>query len=85
MKSIKAKIYEVNHRYKKVLDEGEIMGEEENSNDLIIILNKAIARDIQVFVQYMLQHSTWIAKAPANPKDTPSESQRKFVGTHFPY
>jgi bacterioferritin len=61
------------------------MSEIEGSTDLINLLNKAIARELQVSIQYMLQHSIWIAKAPDKPDKTSSDDQRKFVGTHFPY
>jgi bacterioferritin len=61
------------------------MGELEGSTELIDLLNKAVARELQVSIQYMLQHSIWNAKAPAKPDEAPSESQRKFVGTHFPF
>jgi bacterioferritin len=64
---------------------GERMGEEEGSTELIELLNKAVARELQVSIQYMLQHSIWITKAPAKPDEEVSESQRKFVGTHFPF
>jgi bacterioferritin len=64
---------------------GDSMGEGEDSTDLINLLNKAIARELQVSIQYMLQHSIWIAKAPERPNEEISESQRKFVGTHFPF
>jgi bacterioferritin len=57
----------------------------EVSKELIELLNKAVARELQVSIQYMLQHSIWIAKAPAKPDEEVSETQRKFVGTHFPF
>lgn len=61
------------------------MGESEGSKELMELLNKAIARELQVSIQYMLQHSLWTVKAPAESDETPSGSQRKFVGTHFPF
>jgi bacterioferritin len=61
------------------------MGEVEGSNELLELLNKAVARELQVSIQYMLQHSIWIAKAPTKPDEEISEAQRKFVGTHFPF
>ncbi len=61
------------------------MVNEEGSNELIDLLNKAVARELQVCIQYMLQHSIWIAKGPERPDEEISEAQRKFVGTHFPY
>jgi bacterioferritin len=61
------------------------MGEEEGSTELIALLNKAVARELQVSVQYMLQHSIWVVKAPAKQDDTATDEQRKFVGTHFPF
>jgi bacterioferritin len=61
------------------------VSEVEESNELLELLNKAVARELQVSIQYMLPHSIWIAKAPAKPDEEISEAQRKFVGTHFPY
>lgn len=61
------------------------MSEVEGSNELLDLLNKAVARELQVSIQYMLQHCIWIAKAPEKPDKEISEAQRKFVGTHFPY
>jgi len=55
------------------------------SAELIELLNKAVARELQVSIQYMLQHSVWIAKAPKESDQPTSEDQRKFVGTHFPF
>jgi bacterioferritin len=57
----------------------------ETSTELIELLNMAVARELQVSIQYMLQHAIWIAKAPEKPGEDISESQRKFVGTHFPF
>jgi bacterioferritin len=57
----------------------------EGSKELIELLNKAVARELQVSIQYMLQHSIWIAKAPKDSNEEVSEEQRKFVGTHFPF
>jgi bacterioferritin len=61
------------------------MVKEEGSKELIDLLNRAVARELQVSIQYMLQHSIWIAKAPERPDEEVSEVQRKFVGTHFPF
>jgi bacterioferritin len=61
------------------------MANKQYSNDVMVLLNQAVARELQVSIQYMLQHSTWIAKAPDKPDNEPSEAQRKFVGTHFPF
>jgi bacterioferritin len=61
------------------------MANKQYSNDVMVLLNQAVARELQVSIQYMLQHSTWIAKAPKDKSETPSDSQRKFVGTHFPF
>jgi bacterioferritin len=60
------------------------MVDNEGSSTIIGFLNKALARELQVSIQYMLQHSTWTANAPEK-QDEATESQRKFVGTHFPY
>jgi len=60
------------------------MVEDEGSAELIEFLNRAVARELQVSVQYMLQHSIWVVKAPAK-EDSVTDEQRKFVGTHFPF
>jgi bacterioferritin len=57
----------------------------EVSSKLINLLNKAVAREMQVSIQYMLQHSILNAQAPDKSDKIGSEKQDKFVGTHFPF
>ena len=51
------------------------------SPELLNLLNKSISREMQVSIQYMLQHSTWNARLPATAGQT-SAKQSKFVGSH---
>ncbi len=54
------------------------------STELMELLNRALAREIQVSIQYMLQHSIWVAHTPVKDGEEVSDKQRKFLGTHFP-
>jgi bacterioferritin len=61
------------------------MVDEEDSSKLLALLNKAIAREMQVSIQYMLQHSILNVKASDKSGKTSSDKQEKFIGTHFPF
>lgn len=61
------------------------MAKGDNSSKLMKLLNKAVAREMQVSIQYMLQHSILNASAPDKSDKKGSEKQDKFVGTHFPF
>jgi bacterioferritin len=61
------------------------MDKKEDSSKLLKLLNKAVAREIQVSIQYMLQHSILNVHASDKSEKTSSDKQDKFVGTHFPY
>lgn len=61
------------------------MAKKEVSSKLMKLLNKVVARELQVSIQYMLQHSILNASAPDKSDKKGSEKQDKFVGTHFPY
>ena len=54
------------------------------SPELISLLNKAIAREIQVSIQYMLQHAIWNATESVESVEKTSYKQSKFVGSHSP-
>jgi bacterioferritin len=69
----------------KNLRRSEHMDKAANSTDLMNLLNKALAREIQVSIQYMLQHSLWTAHTPDKSKEIASDKQKKFLGTHFPF
>lgn len=61
------------------------MVKEDGISKLLILLNKAVAREMQVSIQYMLQHSVLNARVTDAKNNKSSEKQDKFVGTHFPY
>lgn len=52
------------------------------SSNLIDLLNSAIAREMQVSIQYMLQHAIWSAKGTNGIKKEVYTNQSKFVGSH---
>jgi len=54
---------------------------EATSPELLSLLNHAIARELQVSVQYMLQHAIGAGQAAASG-ETPSPEQSKFVASH---
>ena len=53
--------------------------------DLLDLLNKAIARELQVSIQYMFQHSLGTGEQFAVPGKTPAARRRKFVASMVPY
>jgi len=52
------------------------------SSDLLNLLNKAIARELQVSIQYMFQHAIGAGQGSAVSGKTPSAEQIKFVASH---
>ena len=61
------------------------MGENETVSDLVSLLNQAIARELQVSIQYMFQHSMGGGlEAPASGR-TQVAKRLKFVATRWPY
>lgn len=58
------------------------METETGSTDLLYLLNRALARELQVSVQYMMQHSIEAGKASVTPGKAPLTKQSKFVGSH---
>ena len=61
------------------------MSEEAPPAELLELLNQAIARELQVSIQYMLQHAIGTGQAAAAPGKTQAAKQSKFLGSHFPY
>jgi bacterioferritin len=61
------------------------MVSDKDSEELLVLLNKAVAREMQVSIQYMLQHSLLNAQTPDKADKSGQDKQDKFVGTHFPY
>lgn len=60
---------------KKLLDSSVLLG----------LLNLALERELQVSVQYMMQHGIAAGQKEAGVPLTSSEKQHNFVATHFPY
>ena len=60
------------------------MDNEKVSSELLNLLNKAIARELQVSIQYMFQHSIGSSQEDAVSGKTLSARQSKFVESHSP-
>jgi bacterioferritin len=54
------------------------------SAELLNLLNKAIARELQVSIQYMFQHSIGASKGASTSGKTLSAKRNKFVASHSP-
>jgi bacterioferritin len=54
----------------------------EASSNLLHLLNEAIARELQVVIQYMLQHAIGAGQGSAAAGNTQSAKQVKFVASH---
>lgn len=54
------------------------------SSELFNLLNAALARELQVSVQYMLQHAIWNGKTSMSKSELKESKSKKFVATHFP-
>lgn len=52
------------------------------SSNLLGMLNQAIARELQVVIQYMLQHAIGAGQWPTVAGNTPAARQAKFVASH---
>jgi bacterioferritin len=63
--------------------EGEVE-QQGNQSELLSLLNKAIARELQVCIQYMFQHSIGAGPAYAVSGKTRAARQSKFVASHSP-
>jgi bacterioferritin len=60
------------------------MENERSSSKLLNLLNKAIARELQVSIQYMIQHSIGASREASAPGKTLSAKRHKFVASHSP-
>ena len=60
------------------------MGNRGASPELLTLLNKAVARELQVTIQYMFQHTIGAGQEPAASGKTLAAKQIDFVGTHWP-
>lgn len=61
------------------------MSEEATPAGLLELMNQAIARELQVSIQYMFQHAIGTGQATAASGKTQAAKQSKFLGSHFPY
>ena len=55
------------------------------SSQLLGLLNQAVARELQVSVQYMLQHAMGAGQALAGSAQSASDKQGNFVASHSMY
>ena len=61
------------------------MKKEADSSQLLDLLNKALARELQVSVQYMIQHAIGASQATKASGKTSSAKRLQFVASHSPY
>jgi bacterioferritin len=61
------------------------MEKEGTSSNLINLLNMAVARELQVSIQYMFQHALGASQGLEVSGETPSTKQSKFVASHALY
>jgi bacterioferritin len=54
-------------------------------SELVSLLNQAIARELQVSIQYMFQHSLGTGLKPGGPARSPAARRQDFVATKRPY
>jgi bacterioferritin len=55
------------------------MQDKGGSLELISLLNRGVAREMGVSIQYMLQHSIWNAKESAKPAGVMNSKQSQFI------
>ncbi len=60
------------------------MENEGTSSEPMDLLNRAIARELQVCIQYMFQHSIGTEQGSAASRGTPAARQSRFVASHSP-
>jgi bacterioferritin len=56
----------------------------QTSSELFRQLNAALARELQVSVQYMLQHAVWNGKTSTSKEELKESKSKKFVASHTP-
>jgi bacterioferritin len=61
------------------------MEDERTVSELLSLLNQAIARELQVSIQYMFQHSLGGGLEPPVSRKTPAARRHNFVATKRPY
>jgi len=57
----------------------------ETSSELLALLNQAVARELQVSVQYMLQHAIEAGHRSAVAGNAPADKQAQFIASHSLY
>ena len=55
------------------------------SSEMLSLLNTAIARELQVSIQYMFQHAIGAGRLASSPGKTPPTRRSKFVASHSAY
>ncbi|MBY9021160.1 MAG: ferritin-like domain-containing protein [Candidatus Lokiarchaeota archaeon] len=58
------------------------MAKEKISSELIDLLNAALSRELEVSVQYMLQHTIWAGKTSISESEQNQSKPTKFVASH---
>ncbi len=61
------------------------MEKDATSLEVVGLLNTALARELQVCVQYMLQHAIGAGQGAARPRGAPPDGQNRFVASHALY
>jgi bacterioferritin len=61
---------------------GASMNDGATTRDLVSLLNEALARELQVSVQYMLQHAAEAGRSRAASNAAPHDAQAGFISSH---
>lgn len=61
------------------------MESQATASELLSLLNTAIARELQVSIQYMFQHAIGAGRDPSGPGKIQSAKRAKFVASHSAY
>lgn len=61
------------------------MKKEAASSNFVDLLNQALARELQVSMQYMLQHAVGASQGLASTAQTSLDKQSKFIASHSLY
>ncbi len=61
------------------------MKNEAASSQLLVLLNKAVARELQVTIQYMFQHAYGASQGLSSTGNGKSDRQNKFIASHSLY
>ncbi len=61
------------------------MKNEAASSKLVVLLNKAVARELQVTIQYMFQHAFGASQGLSSAGNDKAARQNKFIASHSLY